>query len=133
MSNLSSPSAPETPSTPVMESGLTSIREDEDLEHDDVFDTDIQPFNTNRVTTFIRCNVPNVELKDETNRELEYVLPFSSSRSVEFAHLFDQLDKYMERLHISSYGISDTSLEQVFMNVMRSEKDKLGKYLIFSF
>lgn len=45
--------------------------------------------------------------------ELMFQLPEEGVKSGEFARLFSNLDQDLDELGISSYGISDTSLEEV--------------------
>ena len=62
------------------------------------------------VTKFIKSVIPDAELVENTSRELTYCLPVSA---VQGGQLFTMLDESMENLHVGSYGISDTTLEEV--------------------
>jgi len=41
------------------------------------------------------------------------VLPTEMAREGRFQDLFEELDKNLDKLHIGSYGVSDTTLEEV--------------------
>lgn len=69
------------------------------------------------VTSVIRMHVPEAELLEAIGQELVYVLPYAGSKDGSFASLFKELDLERERLAISSYGISDTSLEEVHTDI----------------
>ncbi|KAK2865759.1 hypothetical protein Q7C36_001815 [Tachysurus vachellii] len=69
------------------------------------------------VTSVIRLHIPEAEFLEVIGQELVYVLPYAGSKDGSFASLFKELDLEKERLGISSYGISDTSLEEIFLKV----------------
>ncbi len=73
-------------------------------------------------TKFIQKYVPTARLLEQIGSELIYVLPTSTaSRSQSaggknnkrFELLFSELERYMEKMNIKSYGLSDTTLEEV--------------------
>ncbi|CAL1298938.1 unnamed protein product [Larinioides sclopetarius] len=70
-----------------------------------------------QVTKFIHTYVTDARLVEDVGSEVSYLIPFSSQRSGELQRLFKALDGHLNDLHISSYGISDTSLEEVFLKV----------------
>ncbi len=80
-----------------------------------------------KVTTFIKAYVRGAYLKTETPRELHYILPFDEIKGGNAGSLFDQLDHNEFRLDISSYGITDTSLEEVFLKVTAYAKAAAGE------
>ncbi|GAA6089615.1 phospholipid-transporting ATPase ABCA1 isoform X1 [Tachysurus ichikawai] len=69
------------------------------------------------VTSVIRLHIPEAEFLEVIGQELVYILPYAGSKDGSFASLFKELDLEKERLGISSYGISDTSLEEIFLKV----------------
>lgn len=69
------------------------------------------------VTSFIQRFVPGVKLCENIGQEISYLLPFGAIRGGGFSRLFAHLEENAERLHIKSFGISDTSLEEVFLTV----------------
>ena len=66
------------------------------------------------VTSFIKSYVPTAQLAENIGSELTYVLPAEMAREGSFQDLFEELDKNLDKLHIGSYGVSDTTLEEVF-------------------
>jgi len=82
------------------------------------------------VTSFISKHLPSAYLKAETNHELHYILPFDEAKKGGFEKLFSALDSTPGDLHIASYGIADTSLEEVFLKITESSSiasDNAGK------
>ena len=65
------------------------------------------------VTSFIKSYIPSAQLVENIGSELTYVLPAEMVREGRFQDLFEDLDKNLEKLHIGSYGVSDTTLEEV--------------------
>ncbi|XP_021369630.1 ATP-binding cassette sub-family A member 2-like isoform X2 [Mizuhopecten yessoensis] len=70
-----------------------------------------------KVTEFINKHVSTAFLKSETIRELHYILPFEEAKKGNFEKLFNALDTGLGQLHVSSYGVMDTNLEEVFLKV----------------
>ena len=70
-----------------------------------------------KVTSFIGRHLQAAYLKAETNHELHYILPFDEAKKGGFEKLFTALDPALNDLHIASYGIADTSLEEVFLSI----------------
>ena len=63
---------------------------------------------------FIQKYVPNARLLEQIGSEVIYVLPTDDPVVVKkFEQLFTVLDRYMAKLKIKSYGLSDTTLEEV--------------------
>lgn len=50
---------------------------------------------------------------EDLGHELTYVLPYESAKAGAFVELFHEIDDRLTDLGISSYGISDTTLEEV--------------------
>ena len=83
-----------------------------------------------KVTSFISGHLQTAYLKAETNHELHYILPFDEAKKGGFEKLFTALDSALNDLHIASYGIADTSLEEVFLSITESPhvaSDNAGK------
>lgn len=49
--------------------------------------------------------------------EVSFQLPMDASSS--FKGLFEQLDDQLEQLHVETYGMSVTTLEEVFVKIVR--------------
>ncbi|XP_077981076.1 phospholipid-transporting ATPase ABCA1-like [Glandiceps talaboti] len=79
------------------------------------------------VTQFVQSQIPGAELAETTTTELTYLLPTEATKSGAFERLFNGLDQNMQKLNISSYGISDTSLEEIFLKVADDFEEPLNK------
>ncbi|XP_061107852.1 phospholipid-transporting ATPase ABCA1-like [Conger conger] len=62
-------------------------------------------------------HVPEAVFLESIGQEVTYILPYTGARDGTFACLFKQLDVEMADLGIASYGISDTTLEEIFLKV----------------
>uniref|UniRef100_A0AAY4A836 P-type phospholipid transporter n=1 Tax=Denticeps clupeoides TaxID=299321 RepID=A0AAY4A836_9TELE len=65
------------------------------------------------VCNLVRRYVPEAVFLESIGQEVTYILPYSGARDGTFANLFKNLDLEMSNLKITSYGISDTTLEEV--------------------
>lgn len=65
------------------------------------------------VTEFFKTYVPNLKQNSNIGSELTYILPSESVSK--FPEMLKKLEEKKESLCISSYGLSVTSLEEVFM------------------
>lgn len=76
------------------------------------------------ITKFIQKYAPSARLLEEIGSEIIYVLPTDDVNTVKkFEFLFTELDRYMSRLKIRSYGLSDTTLEEIFLKVASNPHD----------
>ncbi|XP_029368177.1 phospholipid-transporting ATPase ABCA1b isoform X2 [Echeneis naucrates] len=73
--------------------------------------------DTSLVSSVILHHVPAARLVEDLGHELTYVLPYSAAKDGAFVELFKDLDLKLPDLGISSYGVSDTSLEEIFLKV----------------
>ncbi|OCT61274.1 hypothetical protein XELAEV_18047298mg [Xenopus laevis] len=70
------------------------------------------------VTGLIKSHIPNARLKEDVGGELVYILPpFNADISGAYLSLLQALDCRMNELHIGCYGISDTTIEEVFLKL----------------
>ncbi|XP_074655833.1 ATP-binding cassette sub-family A member 2-like [Tubulanus polymorphus] len=77
-----------------------------------------------KATDFITKYVSTAYLHSETSRELHYILPFEEAKKGNFEKLFEALDSSKAaEAHISSYGVIDTNLEEVFLHVTEKAKN----------
>ena len=72
---------------------------------------------SSKVTDFIRKHVLTSYLKSESRRELHYILPYEEAKKGNFEKLFDALETQQEELFVSSFGVADSTLEEVFLEV----------------
>lgn len=79
----------------------------------------------NEITDFLSVHIPSVKLVEDVGMELVYILPIESKEGGAFEALFDSLDQNLETLGIASYGISDSTLEEIFLKVA-SDDDTFG-------
>nr|XP_042904131.1 ATP-binding cassette sub-family A member 2 isoform X3 [Parasteatoda tepidariorum] len=70
-----------------------------------------------KVTEFITNHVSSAYLVSDNKRELHYILPISELRKGSFEKLFTALENSLSDLGIASYGIKNTTLEEVFLKV----------------
>lgn len=66
---------------------------------------------------------------EDLGHEITYVLPYESAKDGAFVELFHDLDDRLADLGISSYGVSDTTLEEVQCSlswVLSVNKKSLG-------
>uniref|UniRef100_A0A4W3HDY3 ATP-binding cassette sub-family A member 1-like n=1 Tax=Callorhinchus milii TaxID=7868 RepID=A0A4W3HDY3_CALMI len=94
------------------------------LEDDDVSDegigSDSGPNDLageNAITGLIMKHVPEAQFVESIGQEMTYILPYEGAGDGSFAELFKNLDLELQRFGISSYGISDTTLEEIFLKV----------------
>ncbi|XP_064136134.1 phospholipid-transporting ATPase ABCA7 isoform X8 [Loxodonta africana] len=101
---------------------ITSMKGDADLKHG--VDAG-QEGEQGRVTdaaqllALVQCQVPGARLVEELPCELVLALPYGGALDGSFAKLFHELDRRLGELGLSSYGISDTSLEEIFLKVVQ--------------
>ncbi|XP_050748329.1 ATP-binding cassette sub-family A member 13 [Gymnogyps californianus] len=75
-----------------------------------------------QVTSLVQTHIPEAFLKENSGTELTYVIPEGADKT-SFKGLFQALDQSLHHLHVTGYGISDTTLEEVFLKLLQdSEK-----------
>lgn len=91
------------------------------------------------VTAMIRSHLPEAYLKEDIGGELVYVLPpFSTKVSGAYLSLLRALDRDMGSLNIGCYGISDTTVEEVHLDIFSLRVDetcfclKMNRYCYLS-
>lgn len=78
-----------------------------------ICDIPFVPPGVSLVSGLILRHVPAARLVEDLGHELTYVLPYSAAKDGAFVELFKDLDLKLPDLGISSYGVSDTTLEEV--------------------
>uniref|UniRef100_A0A8C7XP47 ATP-binding cassette, sub-family A (ABC1), member 12 n=1 Tax=Oryzias sinensis TaxID=183150 RepID=A0A8C7XP47_9TELE len=67
---------------------------------------------------FIQSHIPEARLKDTQGGDMIYSLPpFNSKNASSYRSLLTALDANLDDLQLGSYGISDTTLEEVFLQL----------------
>lgn len=73
----------------------------------------LHPADLTAVGQLLRRHIPETAFLESIGQEITYILPYSGARDGTFALLFEELDLAMSDLGLTSYGISDTTLEEV--------------------
>ncbi|KAM6978364.1 uncharacterized protein abca12 [Tautogolabrus adspersus] len=74
--------------------------------------------------SFIQAHVPEARLKEAQGGDLVYSLPaFNSSNASSYRSLLTALDSNLDALQLSGYGISDTTLEEVFLQLGQENRE----------
>ena len=74
---------------------------------------------TDALMSFIQATFPNSILKDVHQNMVHYYIP--TDPELTWALIFGSIEKNKERLHIEDYSVSQTTLEQVFINFARAQ------------
>lgn len=78
-----------------------------------------------KIENFIKENYPNSVLRERQDNKSRYEV---SSESVRISRIFASIEESKEDLLLADYGVSQTSLEQVFnMHAAEAEKLKQGR------
>ena len=72
--------------------------------------------NPSKIYELITSEVPDAQLKSSAGAELTYYLPKESSSK--FSSMFSELDTKGKGLGVDNYGISVTTLEEVFIRLI---------------
>uniref|UniRef100_A0A674BX53 P-type phospholipid transporter n=1 Tax=Salmo trutta TaxID=8032 RepID=A0A674BX53_SALTR len=75
------------------------------------------PGDVDNITTLIHHHVPEAKLIEAIGQELTFLLPNKGFKHRAYASLFRELEETLGDMGLSSFGISDTSLEEVRMGV----------------
>uniref|UniRef100_A0A671YC67 P-type phospholipid transporter n=1 Tax=Sparus aurata TaxID=8175 RepID=A0A671YC67_SPAAU len=85
------------------------------------------------ITSLIHHHVPEAKLIETIGQELTYLLPNKGFKHRAYASLFRELEETLADMGLSSFGISDTSLEEVGTSsdikqwmLQRRQCDKVG-------
>ncbi|KAI8512473.1 ATP-binding cassette sub- A member 2 [Branchiostoma belcheri] len=78
-----------------------------------------------KVSKFIRQHVAGAVLLSDTNREISYMLPSEAVKKGCFEKLFSALQSKLDDLDLSSFGLTDTTLEEVFLKVTEATSNDL--------
>ncbi|XP_056155293.1 retinal-specific phospholipid-transporting ATPase ABCA4-like [Lampris incognitus] len=70
-----------------------------------------------RITALIQHHVPEAHLIEAIGQELTYLLPSQDFQPRAYASLFRELEETLSDIGLSSFGVSDTSLEEIFLKV----------------
>uniref|UniRef100_A0A663MFR7 P-type phospholipid transporter n=1 Tax=Athene cunicularia TaxID=194338 RepID=A0A663MFR7_ATHCN len=76
----------------------------------------------NELAEVIHHHVPEAKLIESIGQELVYLLPNKHFKQRSYASLFRELEETLDDLGLSSFGVSDTPLEEVFLKVTAEDK-----------
>uniref|UniRef100_H3DBM3 P-type phospholipid transporter n=1 Tax=Tetraodon nigroviridis TaxID=99883 RepID=H3DBM3_TETNG len=86
--------------------------QNQSLHPDRVLDGDVDS-----ISSLIHHHVPEARLIEAIGQELTYLLPSRGFKHRAYASLFRELEETLADMGLSSFGISDTSLEEIFIKV----------------
>ena len=69
--------------------------------------------DVNNLTQMIQSYIPTASKESEVSAEVSYLLPFNES--AKFERLFTDIEKNFTSLGINSFGVSATTMEEVFL------------------
>uniref|UniRef100_A0A669DIM3 P-type phospholipid transporter n=1 Tax=Oreochromis niloticus TaxID=8128 RepID=A0A669DIM3_ORENI len=98
---------------------LTLVRRIKDLRKKEVRMNFCNQFH---ITSLIHHHVPEAKLIEMIGQELTYLLPSKGFKHRAYASLFRELEETLADMGLSSFGISDTSLEEVQMHLSQPGK-----------
>uniref|UniRef100_A0A8C6TIK3 P-type phospholipid transporter n=1 Tax=Neogobius melanostomus TaxID=47308 RepID=A0A8C6TIK3_9GOBI len=73
--------------------------------------------NMDRITALVHHHVPQARLIEAIGQEVTFLLPNRDFQPRAYASLFRELEETLTDIGLSSFGVSDTSLEEVFLKV----------------
>ncbi|KAM4533545.1 retinal-specific phospholipid-transporting ATPase ABCA4-like [Odontesthes bonariensis] len=73
--------------------------------------------NLETITAMIHHHVPQARLIEAIGQELTFLLPNRNFKPRAYASLFRELEETLVDIGLSSFGVSDTSLEEIFLKV----------------
>ncbi|XP_036896967.1 ATP-binding cassette sub-family A member 13 isoform X2 [Sturnira hondurensis] len=79
------------------------------------------PKHTAHATSLVQSYVPQAHLRDSCGRELSYAIPQDADRAG-LKGLFQALEQNQHRLHLMGCGLSDPTLEEVFLALLQDSR-----------
>uniref|UniRef100_A0A8C3LGY1 P-type phospholipid transporter n=1 Tax=Chrysolophus pictus TaxID=9089 RepID=A0A8C3LGY1_CHRPC len=81
----------------------------------------------NELAEVIHHHIPEAKLIENIGQELVYLLPNKHFKQRSYASLFRELEETLDDLGLSSFGVSDTPLEEVFLKVTAEADPEVQK------
>ena len=78
---------------------------------------DVNTFKSSLVSALVAEHIPEAKMITDVGAELTFQLPFTSSHK--FQDMFEVIDEQQTGLGVESYGVSVTTLEEVFIKTAR--------------
>ncbi|XP_035270491.1 retinal-specific phospholipid-transporting ATPase ABCA4-like [Anguilla anguilla] len=79
------------------------------------------------IITLIHDHVPEARLIETIGQELTFLLPSKDFRHRAYASMFRELEETLADMGLSSFGVSDTSLEEIFLKITADEEGTYDK------
>uniref|UniRef100_A0A4W3HEH5 ATP-binding cassette, sub-family A (ABC1), member 4a n=1 Tax=Callorhinchus milii TaxID=7868 RepID=A0A4W3HEH5_CALMI len=95
---------------------LTLVRRMKKVKHkneDQVSELFFYAADVEALTALIHHHIPEAKLVENVGQELYYVLPSKDFKHRAYASLFREIEETLQDLGLSSFGVSDTSLEEI--------------------
>uniref|UniRef100_A0A669E1K7 ABC transporter domain-containing protein n=1 Tax=Oreochromis niloticus TaxID=8128 RepID=A0A669E1K7_ORENI len=96
----------------------------------DIIFVTFHPANLSAVGQLVQRHVPEAIFLESIGQEITYILPYGGAKDGTFGTLFRELDRAMANLGLTSYGISDTTLEESPSDSGRGSTVITGRKLI---
>jgi ABC-type multidrug transport system ATPase subunit len=89
-------------------------------------DSDSSTSSSTKLLSFVKCLIPNATLVEELASEVIVGLPYESTSGQphDYSVFFRCLDSNLKSLGFSGYGLTSTTLEDVFMSLCSVEETK---------
>jgi len=81
----------------------------------------LDDYDLEKLTKFIQEVIPSAQLDKFYGKEATYLLSVESSNL--FPELFRKLDEFKDHISVQSYGISVTTMDEIFTKATSSETD----------
>lgn len=74
--------------------------------------------NSNDTAELLQTHIPDVCIENENDTEITFLLP--EGNNGQFQTIFEDLENNLQRLGITSFGVSLTTLEEIFLKIGKS-------------
>lgn len=74
----------------------------------------------NKLMSFMESNFPTSEIRESHKKLFEYTLPFKDTK---LSKIFGILEKNRAYLDLKDYSLSQTTLDQIFVNFAKQQKE----------
>ena len=84
---------------------------------------------SDKLLSFVKCLIPNASLIEDFGYEVTLALPYESpsSEKHDYATFFRCLDSNLKSLGFAGYGLTSTTLEDVFLSLCNQEEERQAK------
>ncbi|XP_048050303.1 glucosylceramide transporter ABCA12 isoform X2 [Megalobrama amblycephala] len=83
-----------------------------------------EKFDIEEIRDFIQSYLPDARRKEGEVGDLVYALPpYNTQNAAAYQSLLTDLDQNLDKLQLGCYGISDTTLEEVFLQLTRDDME----------